>query len=66
MRPNENGRMGEFRGTTKEAIRDIREDISSLKKEVKSINDKLIVVFILLAIAVIERLPTLISLVMAK
>ena len=57
---------GEFKGTTKEAIRDIREDISLLKSEVKSINNKLIVVFILLAVAVIERLPTLISLVLAR
>lgn len=62
----ENGNLGEFKGTTKEAIRDIREDISSLKGDIASINNKLLVVFILLAIAIIERLPTLINLVLAK
>ena len=57
---------GEFKGSTKQAIVDIRNDISTLQSDVKSINNKMVVVFILLSVAVVERLPSLINLVMAK
>lgn len=56
---------GEFRGTTKEAIRGLTSDIAELRDDVKSLNRRLNVLSLLLVVAIIERLPTLVSLIQA-
>lgn len=56
----------EFKGTTKEAIRDIREDISALKEEVQVLNKKVWILVIALSILAIDRLPSLVGLVLAR
>ena len=61
-----NGDISEFKGSTKQAILDMREDIRTVQTDIKSINNKLIVLFLILVVSVVERLPSLISLVMAK
>lgn len=57
---------GEFKGTTKQAIVDIRKDIDEIKGDVKSMNKRILILFILLTVAIIERLPSLISLALAR
>jgi len=52
----------EFKGSTKEAIADLKEDVRGIKTEVNSLNKRFWLVLILLVVAVIERLPTLIAL----
>jgi hypothetical protein len=61
MRRMRNG-LSEFKGTTKQAIADLKEDIGELKKEVAGIKTWMFAVTILLTVAVIERLPILINL----
>ena len=53
---------GEFVGTTKEAIRDLKEDVVEVKKEVAALNKRFWVLLILITVAVIERLPSIIAL----
>ncbi len=57
---------GEFKGSTKQAIIDIRGDIKKIDKRQDSMDKRIWYLFILLAVATIERLPSLVSLVMAK
>ena len=57
---------GEFKGTVKEAIADIKEDIVELKTDFKGMNKRIWILFILLSVAIIERLPSLLSIAMAK
>ena len=52
----------EFKGSTKEAILDLKEDVKGIKTEVNSLNKRFWVILILLAVAVMERLPALIAL----
>ena len=56
---------GEFKGTVKEAIRDIRSDIGEVKEDIKSLNKRYWLLLILVTVAVIERLPALVNLVSA-
>jgi len=53
----------EFKGTTKEAISDLKKEVKETKDEVQSLNKRFWIILILLTVAVIERLPTLINLV---
>lgn len=52
----------EFKGTTKEAISDLKADVIEVKKEVSSLNKRFWVILILVAVAVMERLPALVAL----
>ena len=56
-----NGELGEFKGTTKEAIRDIRKDVAEISDDMKSMNRRIWILFILLSVAIIERLPSLVG-----
>ena len=56
---------GEFKGTVKEAIRDIRSDISEVKDDIKSLNKRYWLLLILVTVAVIERLPALVGIISA-
>lgn len=58
--------IGEFKGTTKEAIRDIRGDVKELKNEIKSLNRRWWITIVLLTALTLEKLPSIVSLVMAK
>ena len=55
----------EFKGSTKEAINDLKGDMADVKKEVSSLNKRFWIMLILLVVAVIERLPTILSLALA-
>ena len=55
----------EFKGSTKEAINDLKGDMADVKKEVSSLNKRFLIILILLVVAVIERLPTILSLALA-
>ncbi len=55
-----------FKGTTKEAIRDIREDVKKIYKKQESMDKRIWILFIMLSIAIIERVPSIVSLAMAK
>jgi len=56
-----NGEYGEFRGTTRQAILDIKEDIKGFDKRIENLEKRFLIMIILLVVAVIERLPNLIS-----
>jgi len=57
---------GEFKGSTKQALADLKEHIQEIKNELASLNRRYWVVLILLVVTVIERLPTLINLALAQ
>lgn len=59
---SKNGDINEFKGSTKEAIADLKGDMIDVKKEVSSLNKRFWIILILLSVAVIERLPNLITL----
>ena len=63
---NNNENLGEFKGTTREALAALKEDVKSIQTDISRINKWLVSLTILTAIAVIERLPQLISLVSAS
>ena len=48
---------GEFRGSTKQALKDMSEDIKGLQGEISTLRRWLTVLSILLTVAVIERIP---------
>ena len=48
---------GEFKGSTREAIADLKADVQELKVEVSNLRRLLIVLSIMLTVAVIERIP---------
>jgi hypothetical protein len=48
---------GEFKGSTKQALKDMGRDISELKDEVKILRKWLTILSIVTTVAVIERLP---------
>ena len=56
-----NTNNGEFRGSTKQALQDMSEDIRSLQAEVASLRGlvwrSLTIISLLLTVAVIERIP---------
>ena len=56
----------EFKGSTKEAIKDIRGDIRELKTEVRSLNRRWWITIILLTALTLEKLPSIVNLVLAK
>ena len=58
--------IGEFKGTTKEAIKDIRGDIKEMKDDIKGLNKRFWVLLIIGTVALIERLPDLITLALAN
>ncbi len=58
-------KSGEFIGSTKQALMDMKEDIVAIQQDIARINKWLVGLTILTAIAVIERLPQLINLVSA-
>ena len=61
-----NNNSGEFRGSTKQALTDLREEIQELKKRVESLNTRFWIILILLILTTIERLPTLINFALAS
>ena len=52
-----NNSNGEFKGTTKEAIKDIRGDITEIKDDIKYTRRWLTAVTVITSIALIERAP---------
>lgn len=48
---------GEFKGTTKEAIRGIHKDISDLQKLYRGLDKRVWIILIILAGITVERLP---------
>ena len=48
---------GEFKGSTKQALHDIRSDVKELKDDYKSLRKWLVVLSVVTTVAVIERLP---------
>ena len=57
-----NGDIAEFKGTTREAIADLKEDVKCIKNDVASLNKRFWILLILVTVAVIEKLPTLLAL----
>lgn len=55
----------EFKGSTKQAIADIKEDIAAVQQDVRSLNHKFNLLFALTLIAFIERAPDLVKTVLA-
>ena len=56
---------GEFRGSTKQSLKDISEDVKSLQTEVAALRRWLTVLTILLTLAVVERVPDFIKVITA-
>ena len=56
---------GEFRGSTKQALKDISEDVRSLQTEIAALRRWLTVLTILLTLAVVERVPDFIKVITA-
>ena len=56
---------GEFRGSTKQALKDISEDVRSLQTEIAALRRWLTVLTILLTLAVVERIPDFIKVISA-
>ncbi len=52
---------GEFKGSTTQALHDMRSDVRDLKDEVRALRRWLTVLSIVTAVAVLERLPNLLS-----
>jgi len=57
---------GEFRGATIQHLKNLDDNICEVKRDVKSLNKRYWIMLILLVIAVVERLPSLSSMVFAK
>ena len=60
-----NTNNGEFRGSTKQALQDMSEDIKSLQTEVAALRRWLTILSILLTLAVVERVPDFIKVISA-
>jgi len=56
---------GEFKGSTKQSLKDISEDVKSLQTEVAALRRWLTVLTILLTLAVVERVPDFIKVITA-
>lgn len=52
-----NGSNGEFKGTTREAIRNLHTNVSEVKDEVQSLNRRFWIILIVVTVAMVERLP---------
>ena len=61
----QNNDNGEFKGSTKEAILDLKADLAEVKADVAKIRNWMLIITMLLTVAIIERLPTLVNLVRA-
>lgn len=61
-----NTQNGEFKGTVKEAIADIRSDIAELKADLKTLKDRYWFLLIILLITLADKIPQLIGMVVAK
>lgn len=58
--------ISEFKGSTKEAIMDIKQDIRDLTSKVESLSRKYWILMILLSLIAIEKLPDVIKLALAR
>ena len=60
-----NGDLSEFKGSTKQALLDMKEDVVTIQQDIARINKWLIGLTLLTGLAVVERLPAFLSLVQA-
>ncbi len=57
---------GEFKGTTKQAIADLKEEVREVKVEVKSLNKRFWIFLIIGTAILAERLPSLLNIALAR
>jgi len=56
-----NNSNGEFKGSTRQALTDMKSEMKDLKEEVKTLRRWLIILSMVTTIAVLEKLPDLIK-----